>query len=72
VMTTWKAWWAAMAIWCLFGWTYVCVRIIAYPNAAFSEPFIDGIPISFWMLGTVFFILGFAGTVGALRTHREG
>jgi len=66
-MKGWRAVWTALALWAFFGWLYVVVRIIWFTNAAFSEPFIDGIPISFWMLGIGFFILGFIGTVGALR-----
>lgn len=66
-MKNWKAWWAAMALWAFFGWVYVIVRLLMYPEIAFNEPFIYGIPISFWMMGIGFFIIGFFATVGALR-----
>jgi len=66
-MRFWKAVWAALALWAFFGWIYVITRLLMYPDIAFNEPFIEGIPISFWMIGIGFFILGFICTVGALR-----
>ena len=65
-MRHWRALWAALAISAFFGWIYVITRLLMYPDTAFSEPFIDGIPVSFWAMGIGFFVLGFLGTVGAL------
>jgi len=66
-MKAWRALWAAMALWAFFGWMYVITRLLMYPEISFGEEFIGGIPVSFWMIGIGFFILGFIGTVGALR-----
>lgn len=65
-MKRWKAIWIALAMWAFFGWIYVITRLLMYPEIAFDEPFIEGIPISFWAMGIGFFILGFIATVGAL------
>lgn len=70
-MSTWRSWWTALALWAFFGWAYVVARLLMYPEIAFNEPFIDGLPFTFWMMGIGFFILGFLGTVMALRTHSE-
>jgi len=67
-MKNWRAIWAALALWAFFGWMYVILRILCNGNDAWwTEEFIAGIPISFWMIGIGFFILGFIATVGALR-----
>jgi len=66
-MKGWRAVWVALALWAFFGWIYVITRLLMFPQIAFNEDFIAGIPISFWMIGIGFFILGFIGTVGALR-----
>jgi len=66
-MKGWRALWSALAIWAFFGWMYVITRLLMYPEIFADEPFIEGIPISFWMIGIGFFILGFIATVGALR-----
>jgi len=55
-----------MALWAFFGWLYVITRLLMFPEIAFNEPFIEGLPISFWMIGIVFFILGWIGTWRAL------
>lgn len=62
---------AALGIWCAFGWLYVITRILANGSDAWwTEEFIYGIPISFWMLGIGFFILGFIGTAVALADNK--
>jgi len=66
-MKLWRAIWAALALWAFFGWMYVITRLLMFPEIDLNEPFIFGIPIEFWMIGIGFFILGFIGTVGALR-----
>jgi len=65
-MKQWRALWAAMALWAFFGWIYVITRLLMYPEISFNEPFIEGIPIAFWMIGIGAFLLGFVATWRAL------
>lgn len=65
-MRSWRALWAAMAIWAFIGWMYVVVRLLMYPEIAFNEPFIEGIPVAFWMMGIGTYIIGFIATWRAL------
>lgn len=64
-MKNWRAIWAAMALWAFFGWCYIIARILTGIDP--RNLFIDEIPIMFGVIGIGFFILGFIGTVGALR-----
>lgn len=55
-----------MAIWAFFGWMYVISRLLLFPEIDFTEPFIFGIPIEFWMLGIGWYVIGFIATWRAL------
>lgn len=65
-MRSWRALWASMAIWAFLGWMYVISRILLYPEIGLGEDFIMGIPISFWMLGIGWYVIGFIATWRAL------
>ena len=65
-MRRWQALWASVALWAFLCWVYVVSRLLMYPEIAFNEPFIEGIPITFWAMGIVSFLVGFMATVGAL------
>jgi len=64
-MRSWRALWAAFAIWAFLGWAYVCARLLN-PAIGFEEPFIEGIPVAFWMMAIGAFLLGFVATWRAL------
>ena len=62
---------AGLAIWCFAGWLYVILRILLNGSDAWwTEEFIMGIPVSFWMIGIGFFVLGFLGTIVALTDNK--
>jgi len=63
-MKNWRAFWAAFAIWAFLGWCYVCARII-YGVDPFDE-FISGIPVSFYLLGIGWYVIGLIATWRAL------
>jgi len=65
-MKQWRALWAAMALWAFLGWMYVISRILLYPEIGLGEDFIGGIPVSFWMLGVGWYVIGFIATWRAL------
>jgi hypothetical protein len=66
-MPRWTAFWMALALWSFLAWLYVILRILLNGSDAWwTEEFISGIPISFWMLGIGAFILGFVATINAL------
>jgi len=66
-MKQWRALWAAMALWAFFGWIYVVLRILLNGSDAWwTEEFIMGIPISFYMIGIGAYVIGFIATWRAL------
>jgi len=65
-MRSWRALWAAMAIWAFLGWTYVVARLLFFPEISWDEEFIMGIPFTFWMLGIGWYVIGFIATWRAL------
>ena len=65
-MRRWRSLWAALAIWAFFGWVYVITRLLMYPEIAFNEPFIEGLPFSFWVMGVGWYVIGFIATWRAL------
>lgn len=66
-MRSWRALWASLAIWAFLGWTYVILRILLNGSDAWwTEEFIMGIPISFYMIGIGAYVIGFIATWRAL------
>lgn len=66
-MRSWRALWASLAIWAFLGWCYVILRILLNGSDAWwTEEFIMGIPVSFYMIGIGWYIIGFIATWRAL------
>ena len=52
----------ATSVYSLLLWAYIVLRIV-FSRIDVHDPFIDGIPISFWVLGLIAFVVSFSSTV---------
>ena len=59
-----------VSIYALLAWGYCCARLLMHPEYM-SDPFIMGIPVTFWQFAMGTFIVSFfAEVIGCLYEYR--